>query len=74
MIPSNLDWVKAHLFPFDLVSPKFLTKNILGKKSVSEIKWWTPPALLALAHTGQDLKKLASQPRRELHSPLRRPN
>ena len=49
------------------------TGENIGKtrKAVSEIKWWTRPASLVFTLSGQDVKKFASQPQRELFPPLR---
>ena len=43
------------------------------KHPISEITWWTPPALLASTHPQQDVKQSASQPRRKLCLPVRKP-
>ena len=50
----------------------FHSKDI-GKtrKEVSEIKWWTLPASPSSTHPGEKVNKLAIEPQRELHPPVR---
>ena len=57
----------------ELNSPWCFIKRVCqNKKMVSEIKGLTLPASLASTHHGQDVNKLASQPQREVHPPLRK--